>query len=472
MASDDLPAADVIALTFSRPTRARYGVLAFLCSLAFVLYIDRNCIGMARAAMETELEISHTAMGFVFGAFTVAYGLFEVVTGRWGDRFGSRGVLIRIVLWWSAFTILTGCVWKFTLDSGLVIPWPWEVPWGAAEIPIVFNGFMLLLLVRFLFGAGEAGALPNAARVISRWFPSGERGAAQGWVNTATLVGGAVTPVLAGYMIYLAGWRLTFILFGLLGLVWVACFYAWYHDDPASHPRINDAERQWIAGWRPPEPIEQAHPPVPWRRVLGSSNVWLLGGVITCTAFFSYLFFYWYPTYLHEGRGARLLDTGWLSSLVMAGGALGCVIGGYLHDYLVRRTGERRWTRRLIGSIGLFVAAGALLASLSLDAPVEAALLTALASLSAFATLPSWWAVVTDISGKHVGALFGLLNSMGVPGAFASQVFFGWFADYRKDLGYVGREQLDPALLVYAAVLCIGAIGWLFIDPVKSVVDE
>src|SRR5262249_38848737 len=103
-------------------SRVPYPALAWLCSLAFVLYIHRLCISKAAPQIEEELGISHTAMGFVFGAFTVAYGLFEVPTGRWGDRFGSRGVLTRIVLWWSAFTVLTGCIWPFRLDSGYPLP--------------------------------------------------------------------------------------------------------------------------------------------------------------------------------------------------------------------------------------------------------------------------------------------------------------------------------------------------------------
>src|SRR5579864_3532052 len=117
--------------TSARPTRARYLVLMFLGSLRFILYLDRVCIGKAEISIRRDLGISKEQMGYVFGAFTFAYGLFEVVTGRWGDRFGSRGVLTRIVLWWSAFTALTGCVWKFSLAVGSMV---------------VFNSFVLLLL--------------------------------------------------------------------------------------------------------------------------------------------------------------------------------------------------------------------------------------------------------------------------------------------------------------------------------------
>src|SRR6266404_6196757 len=126
----------------SRPTCARYVLLVFLGSLAFILYLDRVCISKAEVSIRGELGLSKTQMGFVFGAFTIAYGLFEVVTGRWGDRYGSRGVLTRIVIWWSFFTALTGAA----------------------------LGFWMLLTVRFLFGAGEAGALPNSARVLRAWF--------------------------------------------------------------------------------------------------------------------------------------------------------------------------------------------------------------------------------------------------------------------------------------------------------------
>src|SRR5260370_39810665 len=186
----------------TQATRVRYRVLGWLCSLSFILYIDRRWISKGAPQIEEELGITYREMGFVFGAFTVAYGLFEIPTGRWGDRFGSRGVLTRIVLWWSAFTILTGCVWKFSLDSGYCI----RLPLIQTPVPVLFNGLLLLLLIRFLFGAGEAGALPNAARVVARWFPVGGRGPAQGMINTSALIGGAVAPVIAAYVMAWRGW--------------------------------------------------------------------------------------------------------------------------------------------------------------------------------------------------------------------------------------------------------------------------
>jgi MFS family permease len=445
-------------------TRVRYGVLGYLCALSVILYIDRICISKAAPAIQTDLDLSSTEMSIVFGAFIVAYGLFEVPTGRLGDRYGSRGVLTRIVLWWSAFTALTGCV--FTLDSGYTL----ALPGLDYELPVMVPGLVLLVVVRFLFGAGEAGALPNSARVIARWFPPGQRGPAQGWITTSALVGGAVAPVIAAYLIQSVGWRLSFVLFGSLGLVWAAAFWQWFRDDPAKHPRVNSAELRLIGAGRQ-APKAQSHPPVPWRTVVTSPNVWLLGGVSTCSCFVSYLYYTWLPTYLEKGRQASNIDAGWLSSLVLAGGALGCILGGYLTDHLARRTGNRRRSCRLIGSVGMTTAAVLLVGSVQCDNTAAAAGLVACASLSAFTALPSWWAVVTEISGPHLGALFGLMNSLGVPGAVASPLFFGMLVDLRGQEGFTGRDQWDPGFYVCAAVLLLAALGWRCIDDTPSVVE-
>jgi MFS family permease len=418
----------------------RYRVVALLCLLTFILYLDRICISQAASSIESDLKISHTAMGFVLAAFTVAYGLFEVPAGHWGDRHGSRGVLTRIVLWWSLFTALTGAA----------------------------TGLVILLAVRFLFGAGEAGALPNAARVLSRWFPAGARGPAQSAVITSALVGGALAPMVTEYLLGGLGWRWSFVVLAVPGLLWAAAFWWWYRDDPAAHQRTNEAERQYIrAGAAPSDPAGKP-PPVPWPQVLASANIWLLGGVITCGAFTTYLFFSWYPTYLKEGRGVAPGEAGWMAGLVLAGGALGSTAGGYLSDWLVRRTGSRR-ARRVLGCCALGSAALAMGVSARCDDPWGAAGCCAWACLAIHVQLASWWGAVTEVSGQHLGALFGLMNSLGVPGAVASQLFLGVFVDWLGGLGHVGRARWDPAFSVYGAALLGGAVAWLFVDTTRAI---
>jgi MFS family permease len=421
------------------PTRVRYLVLAFLGLLAFILYVDRICISKAVTAIEDDLKISHTSMSYVLAAFTLAYCLFEVPAGAWGDRYGSRGVLARIVVWWSVFTALTAAA----------------------------MGLWSLLAIRFLFGAGEAGAFPNTARILSRWFPAARRGPAQGFITTMALVGAAFTPTIAGYLIDAVKWQWTFVIFSLPGFLWAAVFYWWYRDDPAKHPAVNEAELRLIHP--PTTPTDIAHPPIPWRLVVRNANVWLLGGVIACSAFNTYLYFSWYPTYLEKGRGVDNISSGWLASLVLAGGAVGGTLGGFLSDALIRRTGNRRASRRILGCFALSMSAVWMLAGLHTGNPVGAACWTALAVLTVNLTLASWWGAVADISGRHVGALFGLMNSIGGVGAIASQLFLGRFADWMGDLGFQGRAQWDPAFYLYAGILLIGACGWLAIDTTRAI---
>lgn len=424
------------------PTNVRYGVLGMLCLLTFILYLDRICIGQAARAIQSDLGLSSKQMGFVFSAFTIAYGLFEVPTGRWSDRFGSRGVLTRIVLWWSAFTALTGASW----------------------------GFASMLAFRFLFGAGEAGALPNAARVVARWFPAGALGWAQGSVIATMLVGGAVAPLATQRLIAWIGWRGTFAALALPGIAWAVAFYWRFRDDPAQHPAVNASELRLIDRARPPSGgAEDEH--VPWRYVLTSRNLWLMGGVISCAASTTYMIFSWYPSYLHKGRDIPEEEAAKWASLVLAGGAVGSTLGGWFSDWLVRRMGDRRAARCMIGTISMSSAGLALGGSVLFDSEAVAAALCTWACFAIHVQVATWWGVVAEISGRHLGSLFGLMNSMGVPAAAASPILLGWWIDWSKKSGLAGREQWDPPFYVYGGLLILGGLLWLFIDATKSLVS-
>jgi sugar phosphate permease len=452
-------------------SRVRHGVMGYLCALAFILYLDRICIGQAGTAMMAELGLSNFQWGLVGVAFQIAYGIFEPTTGHWGDRFGSRLVLIRIVLWWSAFTALTGCVWKFLLfDTG------WEVRirlggW-ALTIPILFDSFVLLLLIRFLFGAGEAGALPNAARVISRWFPPDRRGPPQALISTCAQIGGASAPAVAAWFIQspYIGWRWSFAIFGSLGVIWAWFFARWFRDDPAVHPLVNDAERRYILGGPAPQaPAEPHRHRIPWRFVLTNPNIWLLGFANSCTSFFSYMLFFWFQTYLKKGRGLDEITSGWLGTIPYLFGATGVLLGGFLGDWLTARTGSRRLALGGIGSVSLFLAGALVASSVSTDSDVVAVLLCSAGYFFSYVQLAAWWATMGDVGGRHLGALFGLCNMIGLAGGGVSQVFLGAFADHMKSLGLEGRAQWDPAFYLYGGVLMLGGLLWLFINPRRTV---
>jgi len=432
--------------------------MGYLCSLAFILYIDRICIGQAGTVMKAELGLSNFQWGLVGVAFQIAYGIFEPTTGHWGDRYGSRLVLIRIVLWWSLFTALTGAVWSFSYE---LFP------------GIVLNGFLLLLLIRFLFGAGEAGALPNAARVISVWFPPGKRGPSQALISTCAQIGGAAAPALAAYFIkspYI-GWRWAFVIFGSLGVVWVWFFARWFRDDPATHPQVNEAERRYIQAGRTAAPHGTVHR-IPWRLVFANHNIWLLGMISACTSFFSYMLFLWFPTYLKEGRLLDEITSGRIGSLPYLCGASGVLLGGFVGDWLTARTGSRRLALGSMGSIGLLLAGTLVGSSIYIDNPLLAVLCCSIGYFFSYIQLAAWWAAMSDVGGRHLGALFGLCNMVGLAGGALSQIFLGAFADHMKSLGYTGRAQWDPAFYLYGGVLMFGGFLWLFINPRRTVVPD
>ena len=416
---------------------ARFQVLGALCLLSGILYLDRICISAAVDAIQTDLEISNTQASYVLMAFTVAYGLFETPTGRWGDRLGARRVLTRISLWWSAFTALTGAC----------------------------TGLWSLIVVRFLFGAGEAGAFPNVARVLSRWFPDHERGRAQGVLLAATQIGGALAPFLAALLLQAIGWRLTFVVFGSLGAVWAAGFYVWFRDDPAEHRAANALE---VAHIGQGASAEEVHTPIPWRLVLSNPSFWMLSSIMVCSSFNGYIYFSWFPKYLKAGRGVELTEAGLMASMVLGFAAVGTLGGGYLLDRWASTGGMLG--KRLLGSCSFFLASAMLGCSLLSNHPWQASLFAALSCWAAQTALPLWWSSAINISGKHVGALFGLMNSVGVFGGLSSQYLVGRLADILGARGYTGRDQWDPIFYINMCVL--GGAGLLWTVFVFKVVDE
>ncbi len=412
----------------SGPTRARFVVLSLLCLLSGILYLDRICMSAAVDSIQTDLKLTNTESGYVLMAFTLAYGLFEVPTGRWGDRLGGRRVLTRISLWWSAFTAMTGAC----------------------------TGLWTLIGVRFLFGAGEAGAFPNVARVLSRWFPDEERGRAQGVLLAASAIGGAVAPFLAALLIGGIGWRWTFAAFGGVGAVWAVGFWWWFRDDPAAHPAVNPAELARI-GCR--AAASEVHPPIPWAAVARNPSIRFLGLIMALASFNSYIYFSWYPKYLKEGRAIGLTEAGAMASVVLASGAVGTLVGGVAVDQIARRGGGLRG-RRLLGGTAFFLAAAFLGLALRTHAPWIAAVLTALSCLAAQSTQPLWWSCAIGISGRHIGALFGLMNMVGIFGAMSSQYLVGALADAIGARGFSGRAQWDPIFFIDVGILVGAGLLW------------
>ncbi len=251
----------------------------------------------------------------------------------------------------------------------------------------------------------------------------------------------------------LVGWRWTFVVFAMCGVAWAIAFFVWFRDDPARHRQTNEAERVLIAeGRKRPSAADldedslaadddKAHGPIPWRRVFPFANIWLLSTLVALSSGIYELFSSWYPSYLQAARSAPPELSSWLATMVLAAGACATISGGWLSDWLVRRTGNHRWGRTAQGVAGWGMASLAILASIRIDSTRTAAICLAVAAFGMQLGLPSWWACATQISGRHLGALFGMMNMFGSVGRIAANAWVGAFADWRKGLGYTGRAS-------------------------------
>ncbi|MBI3210204.1 MAG: MFS transporter, partial [Candidatus Solibacter usitatus] len=226
-----------------KASKARYWVIVFAVTLSILAYIDRVCISQAAPLISKDLGFSKTDIGRIFGAFALAYALFEVPGGWMGDWMGPRKVLMRIVIWWSAFTAITGYMWNFAS----------------------------MYACRFLFGAGEAGCFPNLTKAFSVWLPTMERVRAQGIMWTFARWGGAFTPPLVIFVLKYMDWRMAFVTFGALGVIWAVAFYWWFRDNPMEHPSVNAAERELL---KEVAVNSESHANVPWGRILRRGSVW------------------------------------------------------------------------------------------------------------------------------------------------------------------------------------------------------
>ena len=404
-------------------TRTRYGVIYYGVALAVIQYIDRVCIGQARGEIQGSLHLDKAQMGWIFGAFGLAYALFEVPTGWLGDKFGPRKTLMRVVLWWSFFTAATGLAWN--------------------------RGSMIV--IRFLFGAGEAGCFPNLTRVFTTWLQPAEKVRAQAILWFCARCGGAITPLLVALFLKVVNWRVAFGVFGSLGVVWAFFFYRWFRDDPKEHPGVNAAEQALLAN----NPPVARHDAVPWGRFCSSRTTWLLWLQYFCFSYCWYFFVTWLPGYLSDNYKGRFgsLELALMAGVPLFGGGFGNLLGGFFTARLNRWTGSLARTRRALSFTGFALAVLAFLIPSRTDDLTIILLALGFASLAGDLSMPCSWGACMDVGGKFSGTFAGSMNMMGNLGGAVGPVVAGYMT-YK--MGFV----------VFAGVYFLGALAWLFIDPV------
>lgn len=407
--------------------RIRYRVVAFAVALAGVTYLDRICISVLAPSIMRDLSLSRTDMSYVFSAFAIAYALFEIPSAWWGERIGTRRVLTRIVCWWSAFTMATGLV----------------------------GGYASLLAVRFLFGAGEAGAWPNAARTFSRWIPVAERGRVQGVFFAGAFLAGGLTPALVTLLAPRLGWRGVFGACGVVGLAWAFFWYRWFRDEPEQHPQVGAVELAMIQAGRPEGGPHHGGAAL-LRRFAANPSAWALCLGYFSNSYGSYFVMTWLPTYLAEARGFEPGALALFAGLPMLLGVGSNLLGGVTTDLLCARYGLRLG-RAAIG-VTSYVAAAVMMVWAAVEQePQRAAVLLAVASASSMFALSAHWASAIDIGGEHTGVLSAAMNTTGQIGSIISPLVAASLVEHYANWAL--------PLHVMAGLYLFSALTWLFVRP-------
>ena len=410
-------------------------ILLMLVILGMVTFLDRINISVAGSSIMKDLDLSPSQWGWVQSAFILSYGLLQIPMGALGDRFGHRKILAAIVLWWSAFTAFTGMA----------------------------GGLASLLVIRFMFGIGEAGSSPCSTGVISRWFEKNEVGKAQGYVWAASRMGGALTPFVVIPVMMWAGWRTAFYLLGVLGVVWALVWYTYYKDKV-----IVKSEKFAAAQLSSTETAAENSTPnraaaanFSLFTFTSSLHFWLLCGMYFFYAFGSWFFFSWFPTFMELGRGFDKAELTYVVAVPFVMSMIGNITGGYLTDRLTRRYGLKTG-RKALGSASLAVSAVCMFLAAFIPGKMAVFLFLSLCFGIFDLMLPSAWALCIDLGKQHAGTLSGAMNTAGNIGGFCCGILFGELVQQS------GNYNLP--LYLIAVMLIISALLFAFINPEKKIV--
>lgn len=421
-------------------TRARSRVRIELVFMLFVIsaiaFLDRTNISVAGVQMRAEYGIDQIRLGWVFSAFLIGYAAFQVPAGWLAARYGPRKLLTFALVWWGVFSVAT------------------------ALVPPQAQGAVLMLaMVRFALGIGEAAVYPAGNQFLSRWIPVQERGKANGLIFAGVGAGSGLTPPLITAIIAGGGWRMSFYVCAAIGLIAALIWFFSARDLPQEHRRVSEAELAHIEGGLPPI-VQGSAGPIPWRAIFASRNVWGLFLSYFAFGYVIWIFFSWFFIYLAEARGLDLKSSALFGMAPFLAMTVGCLTGGVLNDAISRRFGLYAGRSGL--AMAAFVLTGIfLLVGSRVDNVPLAVLTLALGGGAIYLSQSSFWSVTADIAGRHTGVVSGLMNvGCQIGGAITSSLTpwiaaeYGWAAAFGTG----------------AVIVLVGTLAWAAVDPNRMIV--
>jgi len=434
-------------------SRVRWWIFALACAASWMLYLHRYSWGIIKPAFRREYpDLTDVEIGWLDSAFLATYAFGQVPGGIAGDWFGPRVVLSVLMLVGSLTTV--GVAWT--------------------------TGFWRLFTARAAFGLAQAGVYPVLSKITRTWFPLSSRTSVQGMVTAMGRIGAASAPLIIASLllgVLELSWQTALLILTIPGMLLSIAFWFTIRNHPREHPWTNEAEQDLLDPPAAPTPdsgaIRAGEPPISNRTPMKQSMLHLsAASMFSFSMMLLYIFastfqdqFYvnWLPSFLVEGKGIAVTQMGLFAPFPFIGGAIGGVIGGLLNDYLIRRTGNRRWTRSGVAFTGKLIGAAMVLLSMQMeDGRVVMAVLVAARVFSDW-SLPTQWAAVTDMGGRAAATVFGIVNTAGALGGFVAGPIFGYL---KQEYGFDG-------LFYGVAGMCVlAAFTWLGIDCTKRVVSD
>jgi len=369
-------------------------VLALLCAMYFLYFVDRVSIATAAPLMKADLQISNTQLGLAFSAFAIPYALFQLIGGWIGDRLGPRLTLAICCAIVGASTVLTGAV----------------------------TGIASLFLLRLALGFGEGAGFPTATRAMASWTPQGSWGFAQGIVHSFARIGNAVTPPIVAGLLAFTTWRASFAILGAVSLLWLVAWAWYFRDDPRDHPSMTPAVLETL-------PVRHAGPAraIPWLRL--ARHVLPVTIVDFCYGWTLWLFLTWIPAFFFENYHQNLQASALFSGGVLMAGVIGDTMGGIVSDRLLRKTRSLTIARRgviVAGFLGAFVF---LIPVVLIHNLTVAAVCLSLAFFFAELIVGPIWSVTMDIAPRYAGTASGMMNFGFAIAGLISPSSFGYLVD-------------------------------------------
>jgi len=428
----------------AKPTRIRWFLVFWLFVLSAVSYLDRVNISIAGGSIVDAYHLTDVQLGKVFSALVAGYALFQTIGGYLADRFGPRRVLTAGVLWWGVFTALTA-----------LVP------------PQINHALLLFISVRFLLGAGEAVMYPAGNQFVARWIPVRERGIANGWIFAGVGAGAGLTPPLITYFMIHYGWRSSFWICAVIGVLAGAVWFVAARDNPSQHPRVSTAELSLIQSGisvtsEAPE-AEKAQPVlVPWSRVVRSREVWAVTISYFCYGYVAWIFFSWFYRYLAKVRGLDLKSSAVYSMLPFLAMLVCCLVGGSVNDRLTKSRGPRVG-RCVVAAISMALAAAFISFGSQVQGVRLASVVLAGGAGALYLSQSSFWSVTADIAAGSAGSVSGFMNMGGQIGGALTGSLTPWIAL---------RYGWTASFLVAAGLSLFGGLCWLAVDPSRSLAKK